>query len=130
MANAYDDQKRAAVLAALLAGQSVSRVARDYSIDRATVIRWRDKAGLQRTPVPQEKQDEIGELVAGVLVETLGAIQVLARQARNQTWLDKQPASDLAVLYGVFTDKSVRILEALESAGVDPVDTSASPETA
>ena len=123
----YDDQKRAAVLAALLAGQSVHQVARDYAISRPTVIKWRDAAGLGATRVVPEKHDEIGELVAGVLTETLAAVQVLARQVNDQEWLRKQPASDIAVLYGVYMDKSVRILEAFESARSDTSGTDVDP---
>ena len=123
MATAYDDQKRAAVLAALLAGQSVSQIARDYHVSRQAVMQWRDKAGISRTPVLRENQDQIGELVAGVLRANLNAVQVLAeRVATEEEWFRKQSAADLAVLSGVLTDKSVRILEALESAGVDNGD--------
>jgi transposase-like protein len=126
MATPYDDQKRAAVLAALLAGQSVHQVARDYAIDRATVIRWRNSAGLGRTRVPPEKVDEIGELVNDVLNNLLTTVSVLAERARNEEWFNRQDAADVAVLAGVFTDKSIRILEALESAGA-PADLDATP---
>jgi len=131
MAQPYDDQKRAAVLAALLEGQSVSQVARDYNVSRAAVINWRDKSGIRPAPVTQEKQDEIGELVAGVLHANLHAVQVLAeRIATEQEWFRKQPASDIAVLSGVLTDKAVRILEALESAGAEPTGAAVDPTAA
>jgi transposase-like protein len=121
VAQPYDDQKRAAVLAALLAGQSVSQVARDYNVSRGVIINWRDKSGIRPAPVTQEKADEIGELVANVLHANLYAVQVLAeRVAAEEEWFRKQSASDLAVLSGVLTDKSVRILEALESASSSP----------
>ena len=117
MATPYDDQKRAAALAALLAGQSVSQVARDYNVSRQSVMAWRDKAGISVTPVGQQKRDEIGELVSGVLYANLHAIQILAeRIATDQDWFTRQDAADIAVLSGVLTDKAVRILEALESA--------------
>jgi transposase-like protein len=133
VATPYDDAKRAAVLAALLQGQSVHQVARDYAVDRATVIRWRDKAGLQRTRVPPEKVDEIGELVNDVLSNLLTTVSVLAERARDEEWFNRQDAADVAVLAGVFTDKSIRILEALESAGAESgtdVDTAPPPGAA
>jgi transposase-like protein len=118
MGQPYDDQKRAAVLAALLAGQSVSQVARDYSVSRAAVINWRDKSGIRPAPVTQQKADEIGALVSDVLTNLLTTVSVLAEHSRNEEWFNRQDAADVAVLAGVFTDKSIRILEALESAGI------------
>ena len=55
--------------------------------------------------------------------------------AANEEWFSRQDAADVAVLAGVFTDKSIRILEALESAGpADPegadVDAAAPPGAA
>jgi hypothetical protein len=118
VATPYDDQKRAAVLAALLAGQSVSQVARDYNVSRASVMDWRDKSGIRPAPVAQKNRDELAELVAGVLHANLHAVQVLAeRVATDEEWFRRQDASEIAVLSGVLTDKSVRILEAIESAG-------------
>lgn len=122
----HDDQKRAAVVAALLAGQSVHEVARDYGVNRASVIAWRRAAGLPG--VQPQNQDEIGALVADVLRNLLITVSVLAERSCDEEWFRKQDASDIAVLAGVFTDKSVRILEALESAssGTD-MDTLALP---
>jgi transposase-like protein len=127
----HDDQKRAAVVAALLEGQSVSQIARDYSISKSSVIAWREAAGLHSTPVEPQKRDEIGALVAGVLRSNLAAVQLLAEHASDPEWFRKHNAADIAVLSGVLTDKAIRILEALESA--DPpatLDAGVLPDTA
>lgn len=127
----HDDQKRAAVVSALLEGQSVSQVARDYSVSRSSVIAWREAAGLHSTPVEPENRDEIGALVAGVLRANLVAVQVLAERTGDEEWFRKQSAADIAVLSGVLTDKAVRILEALEYAVANnDVDTDATPAAA
>jgi len=111
---AHDPETKAAVLAALLTGQSVSAVAREYHIDRATVIAWRNAAGVGSTPVQHEKQAEIGDLLADYLRESLITLAVQARAFRDEAWLKRQPASDLAVLHGVGMDKAIRLLEALD----------------
>jgi len=131
VAHAYDDATRSAVLGALLEGQSVSQVARTYNVSRRAVQLWRDAAGHRRSHVSQEKQSDIDELVAGVLEANLHAVQVLAeRIATEEEWFRKQPASDIAVLSGVLTDKAVRILEAVPSASSSDADAAAeSPET-
>ena len=117
MGQPYDDQKRAAVLAALLAGQSVSAVAREYDVSRRAVQLWRDAAGISHAPVSQQKYEDIGTLVSDVLTNLLTTVSVLAERSRDEEWFNRQDAADVAVLAGVFTDKSIRILEALESAG-------------
>lgn len=113
----HGDETKAAVIAALLAGQSVSQVARDYSVSRRAVQIWRDSAGVNRPPVSQEKQDEIGELVGNALRSFLVTVSVLSERTHDETWFREQSAADIAVLVGVLTDKAVRILEAVESAG-------------
>lgn len=127
---AHDDAKRAAVIGALLAGQSIHEVARAYNVSRRTVLDWKRTAGII-TRVPPQKADELGELISGVLRANLRAVQILAeRIGTDPDWWRKQQASDLAVLSGVLTDKSIRILEALEAAEPTPeVDATAAPTT-
>lgn len=111
---AHDSETKAAALAALLAGQSVSQVAREYHLNRATVIAWRDAAGLGSTPVQPEKRAEIGEQVADYLRAVLGTLAIQARVFADEGWLKRQDAADAAVLHGVLTDKAIRLLEALD----------------
>lgn len=111
----HSDETRAAALAALLAGQSVNEVARQYRLSNATVIAWREAAGLHSTPVEPQKREDISELVATFLRETLTTVSVLAVQFRDPTWLKQQNAADAAVLFGVISDKGFRLLEAIDS---------------
>jgi hypothetical protein len=55
----------------------------------------------------------------GLLRENLATLRVQAKFFRREDWLVVQPAADLAVLYGVVTDKTVRLLEALQERPVD-----------
>ncbi len=122
----HDDQTRAAVMSALLAGQSINEIARQYRLSNATVIAWRDAAGVKSTPVEPQKREEIGGLVADVLRELLTTVQVQARAYRNEAWLGKQDADKAAVLTGVLMDKAIRILEAIDPAEPDDaLDTAA-----
>ena len=117
MAREKSPELKAAVLSALLQGQTVSHVAREYKISRRAVMQWRLAAGINATPVAQEKQDEIGELVATYLRSALLTLAVQQEAFRDKAWLAKQDAADVGVLHGITADKAVRILEALEAAG-------------
>ena len=114
MVQQYGDDTKAAVLAALLAGQSVSKVAEEYHIPRTTIIGWRNVAGVSKSAVSDAKKAEFGELIADYLREALLTLSVQAREFRDKAWLEKQPASEAAVLHGVLADKAIRILAALE----------------
>jgi len=116
MAQSKPDETRAAAMAALLAGQSVSAVAREYKISRQSVQRWRDKAGIDRTPVEQEKAAFLGDQVVDYVSELLTTLQVQAVAFRDIAWLKAQSADQAAVLHGVLADKAVRILEAIDTA--------------
>lgn len=120
MARTHSDETKAAVMAALLAGQSVSSVARDYKIPKGTVSAWkaRHSAGVaDNATQKKDVRERIGELVLDHLEESLKALKVMAATAANPEWLKGQSASELAVLYGVVADKTHRILEALSDGG-------------
>ena len=109
----YSEETRAAVMASLLAGQSVSSVSKDYNIPRSTVANWSAIANKAGVPVvPSQKNERIGELLLDYLEENLKALRVHSKVFSDEAWLKKQHASDAAVFHGVMTDKAVRLLEA------------------
>lgn len=105
-------------MAALLAGQGVTELARQYNLDRSTVKNWQRQLRAVN-PVNQEKQAEIGDLLTHYLESLLVTLQVQTEHFREREWLAKQDASELAVLHGVCADKCVRLLEAAENAAGD-----------
>lgn len=117
-------ETKAAVLAALLEGQAASKVAADYKLPEGTVRSWRSRMQRDASPltdVATEKRDEIGGLLMEMLRENLVTLRTQAVFARTESWLNLQSAADVAVLYGVITDKTVRLLEALAGSVVrDP----------
>lgn len=114
--NQYSDETKAAVMAALLAGQSVSSVAEEYDIPRSTVGYWKSQNDSPLDSVGPEKKEAIGELLLDYLTETLITLKAQAIHFRDKSWLTEQSADQLAVLHGVTTDKAIRLLEALAKA--------------
>ena len=111
----HSEDTKAAVMAALLSGQSVSEAARRYNIPKGTVSDWRKQA-VGDTVTPTQKRERIGELVLAYLSTALETLEAQARMFRDEDWLRKQNAADVAVLHGVVTDKSIRLLEALAAS--------------
>jgi transposase-like protein len=114
---AHSDEIRAAVLAALLAGQSVTEVARSYNLDTGLVSRWRKSIPADHLQkVADEKRESLASLVEDHLRASLTAAAKVATKAHDESWLTRQSAESLAVFYGVLTDKAIRILEAAQRA--------------
>lgn len=109
-------------MAALLAGQSVDEVAKEYNLPQQTVSEWKSQIDPAKFgELRLKKEIDFGGLLAGYLEETITTLQAQARFFRNETWLQQQPASDLAVLHGVQADKAIRLLEAIERANCPDV---------
>jgi transposase-like protein len=108
----YDDVTKAAVMAALLAGQAVNEVAKQYSVNPSTVRNWANAQKLTDA-IDQDQRYEIGDMLLMYLRESLNALRLQAIHFGTKAWLDNQNAADLAVLHGVTADKALRIIEAL-----------------
>lgn len=109
---------QAQVMAALLAGQGVNETARTYNLPKYTVSRIKKK--LEEDPelqqVATKAREDLSDLIETYLRETLITLAVQAKHFRDKDWLNRQKADQLAVLHGVQTDKTIRILEAAEAA--------------
>lgn len=108
----YSEETKAAVMAALLEGQSLNYVAKEYNIPKSTVANW--SAELNREGVvPNQKKEEIGNLLVSYIALSLKTLQRQVKKFADEKWLEKQSASEVAVLHGVIADKTIRLLEAL-----------------
>lgn len=99
-------------MAALLAGQLPSEVAEQFHLPKSTVRSWARKVHQVR---PKKDDTNFGDLVAGYLRADLISLTAQAELFADRAWLEKQSASELAVLHGVSADKAFRLLAALES---------------
>ena len=107
----YSDETKAAVMAALLTGQSINSIAKEYSIPKSTVSRWKNGG----VPSDGTQKKEIGDLIMAYVRTSLVTLEAQAQMFQDKDWLRKQNAADVAVLHGVQTDKAIRILEAISS---------------
>jgi transposase-like protein len=116
MGRSYTEEQRAAVMAALLTGQSINAVAREYRIPKGTVSRWNQEKGAILSGGPKDtdiKKAQMGELLLDYLGEALRTLRKQVRAVGDENYIKQQPASEIAVLHGVIADKTIRLLEAL-----------------
>lgn len=118
----YDPELIARVVAAVMAGASVNAVAKEYRIPKGTVSAWVKRKGGEQVLADRrdavataatQKRERIGDLIIDNLEAQLEATKSIAKVVQDGDWIRKQPASELAVLFGVISDKAFRILEAL-----------------
>lgn len=113
----YDEQTKAAVMAALLTGQSVYAAAKDFRIPVGTVKRWSADAKEKLQPVRNQKEERIGDLIIDNVEAALETTREILNVIKDPKWLRRQEASQIGVLYGIIQDKTYRILEALPDSG-------------
>ncbi len=124
----YDPEVKAAVLAALLAGQSVNSVAKEYSIPKGTVSSWakreeetlggvrRDAASQARGGEPNGQAGEVGSLLLDYLGANLRSLKSQVEVMGEKDYLRAQPIENVALAHGIQVDKAVRLIEALNRA--------------
>jgi transposase-like protein len=117
----YSDAEKAAAMAALMAGQSLDAVAREYKIPKSTLDSWRNPRRPKRFET--EKESEIGDLLIDYLRANLRALKAQAEVFTDPDWLAQQGAHEAAVLHGVMTDKAVRLIEAFSAHDSDTAPT-------
>jgi transposase-like protein len=120
MTRDYTPEVKAAVMAALLSGQSASSVAKEFGIPRGTVATWQTRKAQPivegaAAAAAEKKQDEINELVLDLLIAQLQSQISMAQHSGDKKWLFIQDASAVAMLMGVGNDKVFRMLQALNS---------------
>jgi predicted HAD superfamily Cof-like phosphohydrolase len=113
----HSDDTRGPALAALLSGQGIQEVAKQYKLPESTVRDLKKTVSSEEfAEVRAKKEEQLASLIESHLHASLEAAAAIASQASNAEWRNKQDADKLGVFYGILTDKSVRILEAAESA--------------
>lgn len=115
--DAHNPEIRAAVLAALLAGQSVSQVAKEYSLPRGTVSAWRKRAVANGAT----QKESIGELLVQLVEKNIRGLISAADVLHDPEWIRKQNAAELGTFIGITHDKVVRMLEAMSNTGQEPM---------
>lgn len=114
---AHSEETRSAVLAALVAGESASRVSRQFSVSRTTVLTWRDQAGIGATPVRPERREAINERVIALLDQILDTLRAQAAAFNDPAWLKEHTPTEAGTLWGILADKAIYLGSTLEAPG-------------
>jgi hypothetical protein len=112
----HSDEVKAAVLAALACGTHPAELEQVYKVPAATIRKWKsDQKNAPVAIVATTRREEVGDLLVDFLKKAVRTLSVQVEHFGNTTWLEKQTAAEAADLFGTVSDRTFRLLEALEA---------------
>jgi len=122
----HSEHVRAAVMASLLQGKTPGEITARCNVSKAYVSRVKKSISLELLKqVETNRGPRLEEMVFACLEGNLKAQLAITNAIGDATWIRKNTAADLAVLYERLGDKEARILELVtqqEDAGDTPAD--------
>lgn len=100
---------KAAVLAALLLGQTPEQVAIRFGLSVSDVRRWGAAYDISN---PLKRRDSLSEMLLVFVEQELASLMSISIATSDDEWIKDQNAADLAVLVGAKQDRLMKILEA------------------
>lgn len=118
----HPEQLRTQVIAEWMAGASLGGLAKAHKLPKSTVQEW-VKGQSRIAVVPKENGVEPSRVMDSMAWELVcdgfAASAAILRKAQDSSWLDKQNANDLAIFFGVLSDKQLRLLAAFRRPDED-----------
>lgn len=92
---------------------SPAAVAAKYGVNPATVRKWKSREMRHLVTSVTEKSERLQTLFYEYLEANLNAQIAQAYVAAEPSYIERQPAGELATLHGVLNDKLIRAVDAL-----------------
>ena len=110
------EETKAKAVAEVAAGARIDQTMKKYKVGYSALHKWRKQAGMTASEKPVAEPEDFRAQIGTYLRETLETLAFQQRFFRDQEWLRKQTAADLAGLHAVCADRAIRICEAAERA--------------
>lgn len=118
---AHPPEVRAAVVAALITGASLTAVCEEFDVPQRTALDWRE-AAIAASPLVRVTGDEartrreldLEQLVGDLVSSSIEALVIQAGLAAERSWFTAQDASGIAEYRGVEFDRLIRLLRAFQ----------------
>jgi hypothetical protein len=107
----------AAIITSIVAGKTINEICAEFGVSDTVVIRIRkDLPEGFIEFFAKAKTNEISTLIEDGLKAQLLALRKIVEVTNDEVWLKGQRAPELATFFGVVSDKTVRVLAAIERA--------------
>jgi hypothetical protein len=104
---------KAAVMAALMLGQSAEQVAIRFGLPVTDVRRWEAAYDISN---PLKRRDSLSEMLLVFVEQELASLMAISIATSDEDWIKDQNAADIAILHGAKQDRLMKILEAYSRA--------------
>jgi len=110
------EEVKMAIASELAAGEKPIDLADKYGVSLATVTRSKQKylTAEMLEKMEEQKAAVLGDLMIQSLEAGIEATVRIADTTKDQGWLHTQNAGDLGKMYGIISDKVVRVAEAMD----------------
>lgn len=113
------DEKLEIIEQYLTGHHSISDLSRMHGVPQTTLRQWIVDAGHNIAEFRQQKLEEAADLLASYLVENLRTLNSQAKKLGDEEFLENalpERIQAVGVAHGIMSDKSLRIVEAIERA--------------
>lgn len=111
------ERATASVISLWASGATIEETCEKTGLSWTTVYRIRTELDPEFVQLfNKAKTNEVAQLIEEGLKQSLKATINIVNVTEDEAWLKAQRAPELATLYGVVSDKTVRILAAIERA--------------
>ena len=108
----------AAVVAALILGQSAPAIAQRFGLPVSTVRRWEKAYDISN---PIKRRDQLSDMLLVFIEQEIGALLTISMVTQDPEWIKKQPADVLAEFVSAKQDRMMSILAAFSKAQASKV---------
>jgi transposase-like protein len=129
----HSAELRAQVIAAILAGASISAAAKQFGIDKGLASRWFASDATVATAQRARERDPqtLEALIYDLVAQHLATLQLQLQAATSADWIEKQSAAELAQLVIAERDTLLRLLAGFRPAEQpalgEPMDSTVQP---
>lgn len=111
--NKYSEEQRSEVIAFHIQGLNHREIRERTGIPVATITTWIEKAGLNSIPIDEPVHKDIMDLIQKNLQDNFEILGEIKELCKNQSWLQKQSAAEITMLWNTITEKSYTIIGTL-----------------
>ena len=117
----YDTKTKSAAIEAVLGGQEIAFVAKEFDIPHQTLRSWMRRAQIKIEKVKPSpaNEDKIGGLLIRLVEAELEGMEAVVKLLLDEDWLKAQRADNVAALYALVSDKNMQKIEAMSATPDD-----------
>ena len=110
-------EKKAAALAGLMAGKTISEVAKETGLSVGIIHRMKSEIPQEMEKVGKEKSATFGEMIGQNFAHHIEALNAYVTHTSTPEYIRGQTASDMAALHGAVAGYAVRLLDIAARVG-------------